>query len=265
MRIGFSNMQKGTATANYSESLIRGVILNSELARISNHSDDTINFNSSCVFFSVAFLEARINEIITNINLSGSSVKGIPAKHWELLKEQEKKLNVKQKWDYISSAYGGKHWHSGHDPFRSFEIIQTLRNELIHYKGEQSLLGTSPHRNINTLLRKFKGNKPNYQLQAFLDAYGEGNQHWLIQLLSSNNFGEWIATAILPFDTMEKTLLTGKALSEADKSKYWMKWDSCLLMSEINCQFDKPENVLSILKKVVCDFSDPISPVILEK
>lgn len=87
-----TNLKSKEIAASYSESLLRGAVLNQKLSLFSNDVRDTINFNSACVFFTVSFLEAKINEIISTIVDGGSSNENISKEHWALIKQSEKNL-----------------------------------------------------------------------------------------------------------------------------------------------------------------------------
>ena len=221
MRVA-QNFESKKVSAEYSESLLRAVVLNQNLARSNLDTRNIINHNSACVFFAVAFLEAKINEIITKISESGSSNTDIPAQHWKRMKDNEKKLKVDEKWNYLASAYGGKIWNNEEKIFRDFEVIKSLRNELVHYKGDPLEAGKAPNKKLTHLLKQFSGQ--DVEMYGYKISDGE-SQGWLYQLLSSPNFGKWVTLCVLEFDIKEKELLCGKEITSSEKMHYWNKWE----------------------------------------
>lgn len=251
MRIGF-DITSGDSVAVYSDSLIRGVVLNNVLAKQSIHVPTTINFNSSCVFFAVAFLEAKLNETITGISEYGSSAGNIPSKIWQILKLNEKKLSLIDKWNFLASAYGGKTWEKGENPFQSFEAIRVLRNELVHYKGERQSTGKTPKFSLNFLLEEFSGEDTQDSYEEFWQILSSGRKDWLTQILSSKDFGNWIAKKTLPFDIKFEQLILSKRKKDY---LYWSKWDPSLnFTKERPKNLDDTDEVLQFLEKVVFPF-----------
>jgi hypothetical protein len=247
------NLDTGKVAAVYSDSLIRGTILNGRLSSFATNSSDIINFNSSCVFFAVAFLEAKLNQIISGLSVYGGLNDQIPKTHWEMVKANERSFTYKQKWNFVAAAQGGVLWDAGREPFQSFEVIISLRNELIHFKGDEGD-GDAPGK-FKKLVTEF----PDDEGDFFERVLKRHTRHWLSDLLSSKRLGRWIALKTLVFDTHEKLLLTGAQLTEADEFMYWSKWGPLMNARRevVNCKFHDTASVLGIIERA--NFPDRIS------
>ncbi len=109
-----------------------------ELAHETDDVQEVMIYSTSCIVNAACFLEAKLNEEVAIARIcfdEGSDER----KKWDDIKERERRLSVSQKWNQIAVLTGGVRWDPGKDPFQSFETISSLRNELVHFKGE--LLG----------------------------------------------------------------------------------------------------------------------------
>ena len=143
-------------------------------------------------------------------------LQGIQSTFWQYLEKMQKNLSFKEKWDLIASIVGGIQWNSGTDPFQSYDVLLSLRNELVHFKGSFSDTDTAPTKKITSLLDRFKG-ESNWKLDAM------GVSPWVHMLLTAKELGEWIAQLVLDFDVRMMEFLTGKSITEEEKQKILLK------------------------------------------
>lgn len=114
------------------------------------------------ILFSVAFLEAQINELYTDCadhyppNLLEDDPPGVrAAKTLKLLWEAgTERATPTQKYQQALWAAGSPMLDTGAEPFQSAEILIALRNALMHYKPEHLSLHR-PHRFERKLRGKF--------------------------------------------------------------------------------------------------------------
>lgn len=109
-----------------------------------------------------------------------------------ILPESYQKLSLSEKWNFIAANENGTLWDNSIEPFQSFELINSLRNELVHYKGKMLPKGEAPNRKIKGLLDRF-GVKTNSSFQED-DCSG-----WVRALLENKMLGLWVADRIEDF------------------------------------------------------------------
>ncbi|MBX3628092.1 MAG: hypothetical protein KF892_23990 [Rhizobacter sp.] len=197
----------------FSDDLVWGCRYYAAQAEQAPHDFERYLATTSCVFMAASVLEAKLNELIANVVGMNSKTTYLPFPFWKVLHETRKDFSYKDKWNLIAAASRGTVWDSGAEPFQSYELIASLRNELIHYKGEVGQSAKPPVKKINALLERFKG--PGY---VFLAA--PTDTHWVTELLSSKELAKWIADAVDDLDMRFDSLLSGKELTEHEKNTY---------------------------------------------
>jgi len=181
----------------YSDDLIKGCEKFAQMAFEATEQEDIRLYNSSCIFFSVSCIEAKLNEWL-------SILKKIETSKSKFLTEMEKlqkTLKLERKWNLIASTHNGVMWSSGEDPFQSFETLVSLRNELVHYKGTFLGKDETPNNRIKGLMETFniKSNS------TFIE---NDCSSWIYDLLNSNKLGGWVYEKTKPFYNDLPTLLT---------------------------------------------------------
>lgn len=78
-----------------------------------------------------------------------------PQSFWHSLSPLTKKLKLSEKWNLIAAQEKGVFGDNSKEPFQSYEIITSLRNELVHYKGTFLSKDETPTRKIKGLMDKF--------------------------------------------------------------------------------------------------------------
>jgi hypothetical protein len=183
----------------YSDDLFKGCKKFSELAVSASSADEVRLYNSSCIFFSVSCIEARVNEWISIANeIEEDEDK---KKFWSEMAGLQKTLKLESKWNLIASTHSGEAWVSGHEPFQSFEVIVSLRNELVHYKGHFLGKDEAPNRKIKALMNTL-GVKSK---ATFIE---DSCSSWSYDLLSEKDLGAWVYQKTKPFYENVLSLLT---------------------------------------------------------
>lgn len=173
-----------------------------ELAKQTDNKQELIIFSTSCIVNAACYLEAKLNEevAISRIFLNEGSEEG---RRWGEIKKSERRTTVPEKWDKISSLTGGCKWIHGEDPFQSFETITSLRNELLHYKGDLLGKDEAPSRRIEALMRHLG-------IKSEASWVEDECSTWVIDLLSNPSVARWVADKIGSFDRQYYDLMHKK-------------------------------------------------------
>lgn len=163
-----------------SSMLNHGCQMFAEKAMNEDAFDDVINIsqkNLAALIFGYTSIEAFINEIISVSEVSIKLTQ--PKKYFDTLIELEKKLSIKEKYNLLAAILKANLWDSSTEPFQSFEIIQTIRNEVIHSKGKWQSAGDLPINKLKPLFGSFNLNdKP--------------EKSWQSELFQCKEFGLWV-------------------------------------------------------------------------
>lgn len=149
---------------------------------------------TACIFSSVAFLEAAINELFATD--SSSSI-------WDGLTNDERK-NLASAWDEATDkkptlekfAYALElleriPFNKGHRPYSDTNTLISIRNKLVHYNGSWFDIGTEGMLRDGALATSKLANETK-KLPKIPDYYG--NAPWL-----SSGTAEWAITSALTF------------------------------------------------------------------
>lgn len=144
--------------------------------------EEVMNFNISIILFSYSIVEAFINERISarvlHEDLPGSEF-------YRQIQNLQYKLSIQEKWNLITSHNNHETWDAGKEPYQSFELIISLRNELVHYKGAFLEKDTTPTKKINNLMNMFSAKSQS----RFID---DDCSSWVFDLLNKKELGAWI-------------------------------------------------------------------------
>jgi len=174
----------------FSHDLLDGCIMFAELAKKAQSENKIRCYNTACIFFATSSIEAKINEWIS---IAQACYKDEPKSFCHSLAPLVKKLTLSEKWNLIAANENGTLWDKSKEPFQSYELIISLRNELTHYKGQFLEKGGAPNRKIKDLMNRFgiKGKS------KFVE---DDTYSWVHDLLSCRELGKWIASRIIKFD-----------------------------------------------------------------
>lgn len=192
-----------TAMHPFSVEFLAGCRKFSELAQETDDGQEVMIYGTSCIVNAACFLEAKLNEEVTIARIcfdEGSDER----KPWDKVKESERLNSVLQKWNLVAALTGGCRWNSGEDPFQSFETISSLRNELVHFKGDLLGKDEAPSRRIAGLMR---------QLGVKTEAtwIEDDCSSWVTDLLSEKSTIRWVSEKITLFDQQYYALMHGRS------------------------------------------------------
>jgi hypothetical protein len=197
----------------FSNDLLWGCRYHAMQASQSQHAYRTFTSNLSCVLFAGSFLEAKLNELSADVVGLEPKEPKAPLAFWKVLHNLRKDLGVKEKWNLIASVSNGKLWDSSCEPFQSYDLIVSLRNELVHYKGEYATVSEPPVNKINALLQRFEG-------AGFTTLGLPADPGWISRLLSSKELGTWISATVDDLDMKFDHFLTGTKFTDQDRTIY---------------------------------------------
>ena len=175
----------------------------SELAQRTDDGQEVIIYGTSCIVNAACFLEAKLNEEVAIARIccdEGSDER----KRWDEIREGERRNSVPQKWNRIAALTGGCRWNSGKDPFQSFETISSLRNELVHFKGDLLGKDEAPSRKIAGLMRQLG-------VQSEAPWSDDDCSSWVTDLLSGKSVVRWVSEKITSFDQQYYALMHGRS------------------------------------------------------
>lgn len=166
-----------------SKDLIEGCKKFSILANESASKKDIKIFNISCIMFAVSAVEAKLNESISIIDICYSDETD---KVWKpLIPLIINKLCIEEKWDFVSDFDKKRKWDASAEPFQSFLIIRSLRNELVHYKGNFLGKDEVPVVKLKSLMELFK-------IKSSAIFIEDDCSTWIEDLLITPTLGCWV-------------------------------------------------------------------------
>jgi len=189
------------AMETFSIDLISGCRMFADLSKKAKSINEIKYFNTACILFATSSIEAKINECVS---IAQAVHKEEPKSFYHSLAPLMRKLRLSEKWNLIASNENGTLWDKEKEPFQSHELISSLRNELVHYKGHLLPKAEVPNRKIKSLMDKFGiTNK-----SIFMEDEASG---WVNDLLNCRELGNWVALRTVEFDNSILALLNGSA------------------------------------------------------
>ena len=169
----------------YSQDLFSGCEHFARLSASFDRDPDIRMANSAAIFFGVSAIEARINENIAASIALEDDQSGI----WSELEKEHRRSPLSKKWNAVSEIGGGEPWSAGREPFQSFVTVCSLRNELVHYKGEMLGKDEAPNKSISNLMTKLSVSSS----ATFIE---DDCSSWVNDLLSSSSLGPWVFESV---------------------------------------------------------------------
>jgi hypothetical protein len=187
----------------FSTDLLASCIKFVELAKASSNEQEIRIFNASCVINAVSLLEAKLNEEISiaRILFDESELDG---RVWKVIEDIQKKLSIQEKWNLIAIKTNGLLWDSACDPFQSFEVMISLRNELVHYKGAFLGENEAPNKKIINLMEQLGVESKSTWIEADCSS-------WIFDLLNTKELSEWLSKKINNFNKIYYELMYDSA------------------------------------------------------
>ena len=209
-------LTSGESLYHFSDDIVWGCRYYARQSRKVDSNYSAFVFNASCVFLAGSFLDAKLNELTAQVISLGSKNTFIPLPFWRTVHESRKTLSFKDKWNLISSASNGTTWNAEEEPFQSYDLIVSLRNELVHYKPEYGKTTEPPIKKIKALLKRFKG-------PGFISVVSPADTYWVTELLSSRQLSTWVSETVDIFDMKFEHLLSAKEFTDNDKFMYQLR------------------------------------------
>lgn len=175
----------------------------SELAQETDNGQEILIFGTSCIVNAACFLEAKLNEEVA-IARTCFEEESVERRQWNDIKDRARRDSVPQKWNQIAALTGGCRWSSGEEPFQSYETISSLRNELVHFKGELLGKDEAPTRRIAGLMQQFG-------VQSEATWVEDDCSSWITDLLSEKTVVRWVSEKITSFDHQYYALMHGRS------------------------------------------------------
>ena len=147
--------------------------------------------NTAALLFAAATIEAVLNEQISLRSEMGSDVhlSHLPCEFFEALAHAQKTISLKDKWNLFTSVRGGRTWDSGSEPFQTYDLLISLRNELVHYKAEFLADRRAPVNKLQPLVDRLGIKPPPPDDEKYYS-------HWLQTLLGSADLGAWVRKSL---------------------------------------------------------------------
>ncbi len=137
----------GASMYGFSTDLFEGCKYNAHIAHNADQIYQIRSANMSCILFSVSAIEAKLNELISMFASIGDE-----DSIWKKVQEKHTRKSTAEKWNMIVKATGGKCWVHTEEPFKSFNMVKALRNELVHYKGELLEKDQAPNKKVQEIM-----------------------------------------------------------------------------------------------------------------
>ncbi|WP_322406324.1 hypothetical protein U0358_11185 [Idiomarina sp. PL1-037] len=175
----------------------------SDLAEETEDGQEVMIYTTSCIVNAVCFMEAKLNEEVAIARICFDEDPD-ERKRWDEVKEGERRYSVPQKWNQVAALTGGCRWNSGEEPFQSFETISSLRNELVHFKGELLGKDEAPSRRIAGLMQQLG-------VKSKATWVEDDCSSWVTDLLSEKSVIRWVSEKITLFDQQYYALMHGRS------------------------------------------------------
>jgi len=175
----------------------------SDLAEETEDRQEVMIYTTSCIVNAVCFMEAKLNEEVAIARICFDEDPD-ERKRWDEVKEGERRYSVPQKWNQVAALTGGCRWNSGEEPFQSFETISSLRNELVHFKGELLGKDEAPSRRIAGLMQQLG-------VKSKATWVEDDCSSWVTDLLSEKSVIRWVSEKITLFDQQYYALMHGRS------------------------------------------------------
>ncbi|MDA3833114.1 MAG: hypothetical protein PF495_06920 [Spirochaetales bacterium] len=183
----------------FSADLSRGCKAFAEKAQNAETNDEVRVYNTACILFATSTIEAKVNEWIS---IARVCFEDEPKSFWHTLAPMVKALKLEDRWNLIASHEDGTLWDNGREPFQSFDLISTLRNELVHYKGDFLPKDSTP-------IKKIKSLKDMFDIKSQSTFIEDDCSTWVYDLLNSRKLGHWVASRASSFEENLLKLMNG--------------------------------------------------------
>ena len=160
-------------------------------------------FAASSIINASSFLEALLNESVALAQICFEENTD-QRKFLDEFKRKERSLPVSKKWDELAKIFGGSPWDPSKEPFQSFEIISSLRNELVHYKG-------SFHARDEAPVKKIKGLMTRFGVRSKASWVEDDCSSWVADLLVERKLLDWVCETVTALADQHHVHIGGKS------------------------------------------------------
>lgn len=171
-----------SAMSIYSRTLLDGLKEFEELAKNSTDNYKLRIYNTACVLLSTSTIESKLNEFIS-IYVMIDFENSMPI--ISEIKNLEKRISLEDKWNLLAAVLKSNRWDNSKEPFQSFNIMQSLRNEITHYKGTPLGKDEAPTKKIKALMK-------NFCIESSASFIEDDVSTWINDLLEYPKLSEWI-------------------------------------------------------------------------
>lgn len=206
------HLESNLALQHFSEDLVWSCRHHAEIAATDQNPYVVYVTNMACVFSAASFLEARLNELTAQCTGPLANPRKLSPELWQTIHDMRKSLSHVQKWNLIASAAGGTVWSNDKEPFQSYDLLVSFRNEMVHYKGEFGNGIDPPIKKIRSLQKRLK-----------VPIEAAPRTSWFASLLYSPLLGRWASELVDDFDLRFDNLLAGEPLSDEQKDRYALR------------------------------------------
>lgn len=210
------HLESNLALHHFSDDLVWSCRHHARIAETAQIPYEVYVSNMACVFSAASFLEARLNELTAQCTGPLAKPRRLTPELWQTMHDMRKSLSHVQKWDLIASAAGGTVWRSDKDPFQSYDLLVSFRNEMVHYKGEFGDGIDPPIKKIRSLQKRLKVPVEALHKEA-------PRTSWFASLLYSPRLGRWTSELVDDFDMRFDHLLAGEPFSDEKRSLYELR------------------------------------------
>ncbi|HHB1562336.1 TPA: hypothetical protein ACN98A_004449 [Vibrio parahaemolyticus] len=185
----------GASMYGFSTDLFEGCKYNAHLAQNADQIYQIRSANMSCILFSISAIEAKLNELISMFASIGDE-----DSIWKQVQEKHSRKSTADKWNMLVKVTGGKRWEHSEEPFRSFNLVKALRNELVHYKGELLEKDQAPNKKVQEIMTEL-GIKSK---ASFME---DDCSSWVSDLIDSKELAPLVVKFITPiYENMNEYL-----------------------------------------------------------
>lgn len=210
------HLESNQVLHHFSEDLVWSCRHHARIAETALNSYEVYVANMACIFSAASFLEARLNELTAQCAGPLANPRRLSKELWQTIHDMRKSLSHVQKWDLIASGAGGTVWSNDREPFQSYDLLVSLRNEMVHYKGEFGDDIDPPIKKIRSLQKRL-----NIPLEALRKE--APNTSWFASLLYSPRLGRWSSDLVDDFDMRFDHLIAGEPFTDEKRNLYALR------------------------------------------
>ncbi|MBK7234004.1 MAG: hypothetical protein IPH93_17495 [Saprospiraceae bacterium] len=162
------------------------IIMSSE----ADNKRSRIEANLILVTLIVMKLETTINELINSVCEWKPEM--FDQNFIDNFVQNEKTMCISEKYNLLANKLNALEWKLDKEPFQTFDVLISIRNEMVHYKGKWIEQNKGPNKKITHLMNniiKIKSQDNNLK-----------HTHWVNELLGSENLLNWCKNVDLEID-----------------------------------------------------------------